>query len=406
MKKPPTTTPGADARSLDPAPLHARRRYHLGVPGAVYVFVTLLIALGAFNSQNNLLFWAFGFALSLLIVSGVLSGAMLMGVEVQREPLAPLAEDELGTLHYRVRNRNRLVPAFALTIAEVPPDELPAGPPSSATPGRTSFPRAFVPHVSAGRTVVAPGPIRALTRGPAGLHAILVSTAFPFGLIKKSLLFDQPAEVLVRPRTVNLPHGFVNNALRTGDRGQSPSRRTGPGDEFFSLREYQPGDALRDINWRASARRDDLLVRQTASPAPMRMHVVLSLENSPGPDADEQAIRLAASAAEAALARNLAVGIRVLHTPFEIRPRDGRLQRELILDLLARLLPDDARTAPAPTSAEAEHDARLLRSPGILVMVHASPTPANAPPWAIHLGAADAATPATAPHPARAEAVA
>jgi uncharacterized protein (DUF58 family) len=389
-------------------PIRVRRRYHLGIAGGVYVFVTFLIALGAFNSQNNLLFWAFGFALSLLTISGVISGAMLMGVALVREPVNPLVEDETGAVHYRVRNHNRLVPAFALTITEV---TLPARTnrsrrrssrrAGSPEPDALSGARTFVPHIPPGRSVAVTARLHASRRGAASLRAMLVSTSFPFGIIKKSLLFEQTTEVVVRPRLAPLPHGLVNSALRTGDRGQAPARRSGAGDEFFSLREYQPGDSLRDVAWRASARRgagvdsDDLLVRQTAAPAPMRMHILLSFAGSPSAEADEQAIRLAAAAADAAITRNLAVGLRVLgaHTDAapDLRARDGRLQRELIMDVLARLSPGETRVHAASHALDRDAETRLLRSPGVLLFIHAgTPETSFAPPWAIHLSASDA----------------
>lgn len=377
--------------------IRARRRYHLGLPGGVYIFVTFLIALGAFNSQNNLLFWAFGFALSLMMISGLISGAMLMGLELVREPVSPLVEGESGLVHYRIRNRNKFVPAFALTVAEVAPRSVASRkkrrngssvtPPTDAISGM----RAFVLHVAPRRTVAFTGRIRIARRGVATLDAMLVSTSFPFGIIKKSLLFDQTSEVIVRPRLLPLPHGFVNSAIRTGDRGHSPSRRLGAGDEFFSLREYQSGDSLRDIAWRASARRDSLYVKQTAAPAPMRMNIVLAFTGAPDAEHDEQAIRLAASAADAALSRNLAVGLRIMGAGPELRPRDGRMQREFIMDALARVNPDEARAAP---TIDDHHDAdtRSLRAPGVLVFVHAGqPDTSFSPPWAIHLSAADGA---------------
>src|SRR5436309_1051785 len=93
-----------------------RRRYHFGPGGLLYIFVTLLIALGAFNSGNNLLYWTFGFALSLLLVSGVISGAMLMGLRVEREWVSGAMVGGQVRVRYRLRNIGRLVPAFALTI--------------------------------------------------------------------------------------------------------------------------------------------------------------------------------------------------------------------------------------------------------------------------------------------------
>lgn len=389
-------------------PIRVRRRYHLGIAGGVYVFVTLLIAIGAFNSQNNLLFWAFGFALALLTISGLISGAMLTGLDLLREPVNPVVEGETGAVHYRIRNHNRLVPAFALTITEVTlPDRSRRARRRAASRGShlgndtLSGARAFVPHIPPGRSVAVTARLRAARRGASSLRAMLVSTSFPFGIIKKSLLFEQATEVVVRPRLAPLPHGLINSALRTGDRGQAPARRSGAGDEFFSLREYQPGDSLRDVAWRASARRgagsddaDDLLVRQTAAPAPMRMHILLSFARSPSPDADEQAIRLAASAADAAITRNLAVGLRVMggaaHAAPDLRARDGRLQRELIMDALARLSPAETRATVAPDDLQRDAETRQLRSPGVLVFIHAgAPDTSYAPPWAIHLSASD-----------------
>jgi hypothetical protein len=40
------------------------RRYHLHFPGLVYIATTVMLAFGAVQSQNNLLFWAFGIAVA------------------------------------------------------------------------------------------------------------------------------------------------------------------------------------------------------------------------------------------------------------------------------------------------------------------------------------------------------
>src|ERR1041385_4840021 len=56
------------------------RRYHFHGPGLVYILVTLFIAMGAINSQNNLLFAALGLAIGGLLISGIISGGALLGV--------------------------------------------------------------------------------------------------------------------------------------------------------------------------------------------------------------------------------------------------------------------------------------------------------------------------------------
>lgn len=78
------------------------------------------------------------------------------------------------------------------------------------------------------------------------------------------------------------------SAVRTDDKGDLPllharqlelerrrSRRKGAGRDFGSLREYQPGDAMRDLSWTASARRGKLITRQFTTERSQQVWVVL-----------------------------------------------------------------------------------------------------------------------------------
>ncbi len=47
--------------------------------------------------------------------------------------------------------------------------------------------------------------------------------------------------------------------------GDYPSRRKGLGMEFRDLREYVPGDSMRWVNWKATARRDKIMVNEYES---------------------------------------------------------------------------------------------------------------------------------------------
>lgn len=324
-----------------------RRRYHVGAAGLTYIFVTVLVALGAFNSQNNLLFWAFGFSLALLVVSGLLSGLMLMGVDLERLEVSEASAGGPAMIAYRVRNTNRVVPAFALTIMEV---DRPIGrrrrrrKKTDATgqaswPGRLSEPRAFVAHVGPGQSLVARATALALRRGRIHLSGVLVSTSFPFGIVKKSLLFEIHQDFIIHPNRGEVDQSLLRQTIRLGERGSVPTRRAGSGTDFFALREYQPGDAMRTIAWRASARRGDMLVRQPAAPSPVRVMVALDFGEGHDGHADERAISLAAGIIDVLAGRGLEVGLRIEQTGVEIRPREGRLHRTLLLDELAIVEP-------------------------------------------------------------------
>ena len=74
------------------------------------------------------------------------------------------------------------------------------------------------------------------------------------------------------------------------------SVRLGPG-EFHSLREYVPGDEPRTIHWRASARSDDLKVRQHSAEGLRRCTVVLDQQVATGDRHDEAFERAVVAAA-------------------------------------------------------------------------------------------------------------
>lgn len=350
------------------------------------MLVTVLIAVGAFNSQNNLLFWAFGFALATLVVSGVLSGTMLMGLEVERRVLADTRAGHPLMLTYTVRNRNGFVPAFAMRVEEIEPLAASRAwwrrSARAATPWteHVDRPRVFVAHVGAREAVTARVPVLARRRGLVHFVGLRVVSSFPFGLIRKTMEFPIAEEVVVTPRRAEPPARARDRLGRAGDAAIA-SRRQGPGDEFFALREYVEGDSPRAVAWRASARRMEtgapgpgLLVRQNASPAPARLWIVLRLRSGDEhAHANELAISLAVGIAEDAAADGLSIGLAVPRAGVLLRPQTGQAavhacSRELGMLDLAKL---GAQTTDGrfPTAAAA---------PGaVVVVVHSGPIDPN-----------------------------
>ncbi len=70
--------------------------------------------------------------------------------------------------------------------------------------------------------------------------------------------------------------------------------RAGSGTEILGVREYRPGDPLRRIHWRSTARRGELIVREFEPPGTQNLG--LFLDPSPQDDvAADQVARIAAS---------------------------------------------------------------------------------------------------------------
>jgi uncharacterized protein (DUF58 family) len=65
----------------------------------------------------------------------------------------------------------------------------------------------------------------------------------------------------VSPRTLEVAL-TSSKLLGRGGIGESPVESPGVGTEFYGLRKYQPGDYYRQINWKATARRSELIISE------------------------------------------------------------------------------------------------------------------------------------------------
>ncbi len=120
-----------------------------------------------------------------------------------------------------------------------------------------------------------------------------------FGLARRSTWLASAREVLVFPTAVEVPLPHLGSG--TGALSRHLARRAighASADEFRSLRDYVPGDDLRRVNWRASARRDDLVVRETDPAASLHLTAVFDLHaNLYDPESFERAVSVVASLA-------------------------------------------------------------------------------------------------------------
>jgi len=301
------------------------------MPGVAYALVTAFVALGAINSQNNLLFWALGLAIGGLLASGFVSGTSLMGVRVERDHIAEVEALRPFLMRYRVTNRNRFMTAYALVIEELPP--------RAANGARWPFlgrPVASIARVPPRRSRRCETFGVVTRRGPFELGRVRISTTFPFGVARKSVTFDLSQHALARPRQVRLRSDRVESAIAPTHDGTESLAAPGAGEEFFGVREYRPGDRVRDVSWRLSARGEALVVQQRCARSPRRLVIQLELDPDRAARHDPQAERLlvlAASLIAEAGRRAIAVALRVpaagIATPAVTTPagRAGLLRR-------------------------------------------------------------------------------
>jgi uncharacterized protein (DUF58 family) len=131
--------------------------------------------------------------------------------------------------------------------------------------------------------------------GRHGLGTLVVRARRPFGLFRWESEIGQGPDIRVLP-TVEHLRRLLDPASSRAAWGVHRSRLVGTGTEFAEVRPYHPGDRLRDLNWRATAR--------LREPHVNRHHVERAGEVVLLIDTSTDAVRDASEIGQAALARS------------------------------------------------------------------------------------------------------
>ena len=126
--------------------------------------------------------------------------------------------------------------------------------------------------------------------------------------------------------------------------GEHGRRRAGLGDNFWQYRPLQPGDALRDIDWRRSGRSDTQFVRerewQIAQSVILWVDQAASMRFASTPDLPTKADRARTLALSTAILLSRG-GERVGLTGFDLPPQRGQAQISRLAEMLSRDAEDD-----------------------------------------------------------------
>ncbi|MCL6414552.1 DUF58 domain-containing protein [Aestuariirhabdus sp. Z084] len=235
-------------------PAHSRvtlnhRRIFIVPTRTGYLFLLLIAAvfLAGVNYQNSMSF-AVAFLLTSLFVVAIhhtynnLAGLTLIGV---RAGAGHLGDD----LPFRLElNAGGKVDRYAIELG------WPQGIQQSVT---------VVPGEALPLTLYLPAPRRGIFR-PGRLR---VQTRYPLGLLVAWSWVDLDLAALVYPRPLSavLPAGVSSHG-----EGELMDEVSGV-DDFSSIREYQPGDALNHLAWKQSSRHQQLFTKEFVSSRERRL---------------------------------------------------------------------------------------------------------------------------------------
>lgn len=229
-----------------------RNRFHIPTEGWAFLLIMFVLFIGSLIGRFNPLMLVFSMMAGAFVMNGWLTFTYLKGVTVERLLPERVMAGEPFSVEITLRNRKSWLSAWLMTVQD---------------------------HVSGAQTELAPEV--AFIRIPAGDHQrghyqlilarrgvhefgpVFVDTRFPLGLVERGLNLSVAAKLRVYPRLGRL-HPDWKRKLQNATEQTSSQVASGGifEDEFHRLREYRPGDDLRSIHWRTTARRNELMVRE------------------------------------------------------------------------------------------------------------------------------------------------
>jgi len=241
--------------------------------GAIMLGLLFIVGFSAWNTGNNLLFLVLSFLTAAIIVGFIVGNISLKKLEVKmRFPESILVGQETPIL-VAVENKKRLFGSYSVVVdvrghqrdRSIAADEL----------------HMLLPRFMAERLAQAPIVRRTLDhflyipghetvehrvihifdrRGRFIIKDFEISSRFPFGFFRhRRRLGAREAELYVFPQIE--PFAGDLDPLQL-DVGRTSANKRGLGQDLLALREYQPNDDLRRIDWKATARAQSLTVRE------------------------------------------------------------------------------------------------------------------------------------------------
>lgn len=253
--------------------------------GAIFLGILGIVAFAAWNTGNNLLFLVFSVLASTLFVAWAAARAALRDIVVSARFPDHIFAGEPAPVIVTLQNKKRYLPSFSILVEARGPinkGELN----KRGKPARLRYSKRalayfmYVPHRAGAEQRVEQ---TFQKRGHVMITGFELSTRFPFAFFRRRRrLRARDVDIIVYPKpepTSDELHLLPMNA------GRLASVRRGAGHDLLSLRDYQPQDDLRHMDWKATARARRLIVREFTAEDERR--ITIALDTEAGAQAEE-----------------------------------------------------------------------------------------------------------------------
>lgn len=250
--------------------------------GLLFVVFLIIIGFAAWNNGNNLLYLVLSAMLAFLIAANLIARIALQDVSIQLRFPDHMFAGEAANISVTLTNHKRFMPSYSLMVEALSEDgedaededdneSEEAGSPSQKV-GRARLGKlayfVLVPAQSSARQRIEHTFAR---RGRYPITGFRVATKFPAGFFKKWRRIDATGEILVYPKPQPLDDFYHTLPMLAG---QIQSHARGRGDDLYAIRRYHPSDHIRNIDWKATAKSMQMMVREHTREDEWRLTIV------------------------------------------------------------------------------------------------------------------------------------
>lgn len=233
-------------------PQLAGRGYHFRIPGEGFAYLAMMFVMfiGSILAQSNLLLMVFCVMAGSFIVNGWLTFTMLRNTRMSRDLPARAMVGETFMVTLVLENRNSWLSAWLMTMRD-----------AIRHAGITLHPEVLFVRVPPRHQRLGIYHFCPAARGRYEFTHLDVITRFPLGMVERGVGREARDVLLVYPRL-----GYLRPEWRRMNQhsmelisNARPNNGTFQ-DDMHRIREFRPGDDLRTIHWRTTARMNELMV--------------------------------------------------------------------------------------------------------------------------------------------------
>jgi uncharacterized protein (DUF58 family) len=208
----------------------------------------ICLVLAAMFLQIDQLYFMSAAIMGIALVSRLAVMSGLRGLRCERQVIDRVFEDDVVSVSLQVENISRWPKIFLQLEDEFSPWLC------------SEEARFLLPSLWPRQQITLRYTCRPQKRGVHKVGPLKIIASDPIGLLTRSRVIAPEVGAIIYPRPITLPAEDITGGALFGKGAAERSARTGEGLDFHGVRDYKPGDELRRIHWKASARHQRLAV--------------------------------------------------------------------------------------------------------------------------------------------------